>query len=1018
MSKSIPRQPHLVLLRGNKRLDYFSLSKPILSIGRAPDNDIVIDDSSVSRYHARMYFQNDQWIIEDLGSNNGVWINGVRINRPTFLPDDIRFSLSQSVKFQIELQPDVPLRKKQPEKSSKWILPAGLIGLGIGAIVVLALGAMAYFNFGFWAKEPLIQAEEEDIIQQPTIIVSQEEPVAQDIAEEYTQTIPEVVVMEPGPALHIPLASAFQVKASAYDSDGIIRMELWVDDQLALTLSSPTNEGLAPFYLNQDMLGTSEGTFSLHIRAYDKLGNMGESIAYNITVSAGLDPDKEPVVYYQVEEGDTIQEISVKIDSDVKEIKKANPGLDKITEEKLIVLPDLLLKDQDLSNLPPKEKIPLIGLNPIVPDWLGNLQPDEPGAQLPGVVLPVYFPDPKSLPNLAQMPRPEGLQSQVTDCKVTLSWQFSSPEAQTIEIFRRAKPGQLKPQFVKELKPEDSSFTDTVFPGEYEYTVEAVGKKINNSVERSRSLPLNVIVKPTADCIENPEKMRILFFKANAFSSHDPMMNQVSIYYSPLGVLNRRLPSTEGMRYSVGTWSVPIESFPLPASLYLNPDQPFVFEVHARGWTMDQVVNGEKGYTLGKGFTSIDPKEILDIGLKNWIAQGSTYAFSYKLWSSDLQWSSRGWVTSGTSGSIAAPTNLKLSENDPTFKTISFDWVGDRKAIDGFILYRSYSCPGRGTVIQAPLFGESLWQYMGIHSRNEPAGCAYRYEMSAYGRYGESPRSKPLEGITRTTNQIVKITFETLKVNNLPSGPTRGQVDITANANTHSGKIWLDEKLYSMNNIPMDGLIPNNQITVFVEEKQDIFLDFSIRDINHMLNCGAQMTLKADEIKNLTKTEKRTLSNSKQCEMVVSISPSQEYQIPGGSRAPIETDLYVKEIKRLGFEVFANIDNDGSKMEFDDARFLLQASWGEFCEGKPPLIIGKTEHWVNTGGGTPPGLFYIDPQVDLYISGILQKPENKSSCPRKLKVSVTPVDNGTYASYIDTREDNNETLFDIEILRK
>ncbi|MBI9047339.1 MAG: FHA domain-containing protein [Anaerolineaceae bacterium] len=1019
MDNKIPKTPSLVLLRGSQPFRFYPLNKSIITIGRAPNNDIVIHDNSISRYHARLIFQNGQWVIEDLGSNNGVWINSVRIKAPTILLDDIKFSLGQAVQFEMELRPVAPRNIKRRRSSSKWLKPASLLGFAGGGFVLLVIaGIFAYFVFGLGGNESWIPSKSEE--PPPTIEASQEDPPVEMTAEEYFQTNPEVLVMEPGPALHIPLGGSFQVKASAYDEDGVARMGLWVDGQLALTQSNPYVESSSPFYLNQEMLGTSEGTFSLVIRAYDKMGNMGESIAYYITVVAGLEPEPVAPVVYIVEKDDTLEGIAAKIGEDVQEIKDANPGVGSLEEDMIIVLPGLPALDSNPPQLPPQEQIPLLGLNPILPQGMDQLKPDEQPDQLPGQVLPVFFPDPVSLPNLAQMPKPSGLIGQVKDCKVTLNWQFSSPEAQSIEIYRRAKPGQLAAQFVAQLNPGTTQYTDTVFPGEYEYAIEAVGKKINNKVERVRSLPYNVTVKPTLDCIEDPQKMRLLFYKPVSFNAHSPSINQAHIYYSPLGLsYRRRFPIYEGKNLSVGSWSAPIEAFPLPAQLYLNPDQPFVFEVNAWGLTIDDAINGRNGVEMGRAFASINLNEIENIGLKDWIAQGSKYAFTFKLWDSDLQWTGNGWVTSGAANGIPAPTNLKLSEKNPEHKEITYDWTGDNTLIDGFIFYRSYSCPGRGTVIRAPLYGWASSNSVGFYNKNEPAGCTYRYELSAYGRYGESARSEPLEGFTRTTNQVVKVEFQTLNIKNLPSGPARGQIDISTNGNSHSGSIWIEKKGYDLNFIPMDGMVPNNRMTAFIENNTDISIGFNItNDDLRNLDCGAYLKVKTEEIKNLTKTEIRTLtSTNKQCEMSVAISAIQDFQIPGGSRPPIQADLSITRITRFGYQVYALVQGNYYEI-MDDARFLLQVSWGEYCENKPPLIIGQTEHIVNAGGGTPPGLYYIDPAVDLYVNSALQKPENPTECPKKLMLRVSPVDTGGHPSYLDTREDNNENLFDIEDLRK
>jgi len=58
----------------------------LLTIGRAPENDVVIDADlpgadSVSRQHARIVFRDGLWIVEDLESQNGVYVNGRRTGR-------------------------------------------------------------------------------------------------------------------------------------------------------------------------------------------------------------------------------------------------------------------------------------------------------------------------------------------------------------------------------------------------------------------------------------------------------------------------------------------------------------------------------------------------------------------------------------------------------------------------------------------------------------------------------------------------------------------------------------------------------------------------------------------------------------------------------------------------------------------------------------------------------------------------------------------------------------------------
>jgi hypothetical protein len=51
-----------------------------LTIGRAPDNKLVLADSRASRHHARLYGRRGALILTDLGSTNGSWVNDRRID--------------------------------------------------------------------------------------------------------------------------------------------------------------------------------------------------------------------------------------------------------------------------------------------------------------------------------------------------------------------------------------------------------------------------------------------------------------------------------------------------------------------------------------------------------------------------------------------------------------------------------------------------------------------------------------------------------------------------------------------------------------------------------------------------------------------------------------------------------------------------------------------------------------------------------------------------------------------------
>ena len=72
----------------------FPIEKPVINIGRQLTNDIIVEDKRVSRYHAQIKYQSDgQFTIFDLGSTNGITVNGVPHLRQHLLRSGDRFTI-------------------------------------------------------------------------------------------------------------------------------------------------------------------------------------------------------------------------------------------------------------------------------------------------------------------------------------------------------------------------------------------------------------------------------------------------------------------------------------------------------------------------------------------------------------------------------------------------------------------------------------------------------------------------------------------------------------------------------------------------------------------------------------------------------------------------------------------------------------------------------------------------------------------------------------------------------------
>ncbi len=77
-----PQSYQLVMRTGPTPGKSFALDKDEIRIGRDISNDVVINDAEISRKHARMILQASGYVLEDLGSTNGTFVDGIRLAGP------------------------------------------------------------------------------------------------------------------------------------------------------------------------------------------------------------------------------------------------------------------------------------------------------------------------------------------------------------------------------------------------------------------------------------------------------------------------------------------------------------------------------------------------------------------------------------------------------------------------------------------------------------------------------------------------------------------------------------------------------------------------------------------------------------------------------------------------------------------------------------------------------------------------------------------------------------------------
>ena len=92
-SSAMPAEPEPPALRNPQLIiqgtQYVPLTRPIINIGRRRDNHIVIDSATVSRAHAQLRLRFGKYVLYDLGSTAGTYVNEKRISEIALGPGDV-----------------------------------------------------------------------------------------------------------------------------------------------------------------------------------------------------------------------------------------------------------------------------------------------------------------------------------------------------------------------------------------------------------------------------------------------------------------------------------------------------------------------------------------------------------------------------------------------------------------------------------------------------------------------------------------------------------------------------------------------------------------------------------------------------------------------------------------------------------------------------------------------------------------------------------------------------------------
>jgi pSer/pThr/pTyr-binding forkhead associated (FHA) protein len=97
-ARSSRSAPHEVVVTGGALTGtIIPLAETQITIGRADDATLVLTDDYASTRHARIFPQDGQWLVEDLGSTNGTYLDRQKVTQPTQVPVGVPIRIGKTV---------------------------------------------------------------------------------------------------------------------------------------------------------------------------------------------------------------------------------------------------------------------------------------------------------------------------------------------------------------------------------------------------------------------------------------------------------------------------------------------------------------------------------------------------------------------------------------------------------------------------------------------------------------------------------------------------------------------------------------------------------------------------------------------------------------------------------------------------------------------------------------------------------------------------------------------------------
>ena len=274
VSSGAPRSVTLTMKQGPSPGQKFTASKDTITIGRLSDNDISISNQEVSRHHATITWENNQFVIRDLGGPNGTTVNGSRITAPCPLRDgdviglgtitlvftsgtglassDETYSRPASAPAPAAPVTSAPIQPLAIPMSARAKKSDTALWVGIGLVVILGLIVVASLLVFFVFQ---------------------------------SQAGPKVTVQEPLTGSKVQIGQPVTVLALVKDVKGVSRVEFWVNNALEATIPSGSPEGQKEFLVQHSWIPDSNGPCTLSLRGFNVAGKVGEPFEVTVDVT-------------------------------------------------------------------------------------------------------------------------------------------------------------------------------------------------------------------------------------------------------------------------------------------------------------------------------------------------------------------------------------------------------------------------------------------------------------------------------------------------------------------------------------------------------------------------------------------------------------------------------------------------------------------------------------------------------------------------------------------------------------